>query len=99
MLELREKYTTNQLSDISPHASLSSNDTSNVITSKVCLCYDKFNILYNNIDNSLCSKIDEIETFISTNDTDILMLSETKPKRGVELQLDTVNIKNYIIYK
>ena len=93
---VNEEYIINQPSGISPHASLSFNNTSNVNTSNVC--YDKLNILYNNIDNSLCSKLDEIETFISTNDTDILMLSEIKPKKRVELLLDTVNIKSYTLF-
>ena len=72
------------------------NKNNTLITSKVC--YDKLNFLYNNIDNSLSSEIDEIEIFISTTDTDLSMLSEIKLKRRVELLLDTINIKNYTLF-
>ena len=63
---------------------------SSTIKSTGCLkCY------YANVDNSLLSKMEEIQALVAESSYDIIALNEVKPKNGVISSLSLLNIQGY----
>ena len=54
--------------------------------------------MYANVDNSLCSKLNELETYLSTHQTDVVCITEAKPKHGALPQISSLNIEGFTLY-
>jgi len=67
-------------------------------TNHVNLAKAGINVIYSNVDNSLASKLNEIEAYIATKSTDIICITEAKPKNGKLQHQSSLDIEGYTLY-
>ena len=58
----------------------------------------KLSLTYNNVDNSLLSKIDELRIHVNLEDPDIIILNEIKPKNGKMPDLRNLQLSEYCMF-
>ena len=54
--------------------------------------------MYTNVDNSLKSKLDELQAEIAISEPDIICLTETKPKNGQVPDKELLNLNSYDLF-
>ena len=55
-------------------------------------------VLYTNTDNSLASKLDEVKVTLSTEEYDMICITEIKPKSGNIPDADLLKLNGYDLY-